>query len=163
MNMISTSVSLEYFQFEEDFVEDNIRCIPMIVRFKLDACGIKLKLREWSHLLAPEREALATMPCVSKSEIDGYRRYLEQLVWLRTGQEATPLSPIEDAPWEYGKDVPEIVQTRLTEHEREISFRQWNELRVLQRFALIKLSSSGHEHKNFERALKEFNLIGYAE
>ena len=157
--MISPAVSIEYFQFEEDFVEDNIRCIPMIVRYKLDVCGIKLKLREWSHLLPSEREDLATLPCVSKAEIDYYRRYLEQLVRQRTGQEATPLAPIVDAPWEYGKDVPEIVRARLTEHERDVTFRQWNKLRVLQRFALIKLSSSGHEQMNFERALKEFGLI----
>ncbi|WP_353849846.1 nitrate reductase associated protein, partial [Hydrotalea sp.] len=31
---------IEYFQFEEDFVEENVRCIPMIVRFKMDAVGI---------------------------------------------------------------------------------------------------------------------------
>ena len=40
---------IEYFDFEEDFVEKNIRCIPMIVRFKMDEAGIKLKLSEWSR------------------------------------------------------------------------------------------------------------------
>jgi hypothetical protein len=32
MNTVIESVMPEYFRFEEDFVEDNIRCIPMIVR-----------------------------------------------------------------------------------------------------------------------------------
>ena len=45
-----------YFNFEEDFVENNVRCIPMIVRFKLDACGIKLKLSEWSKMVIEERK-----------------------------------------------------------------------------------------------------------
>lgn len=159
--MIATyqPLPVEYFQFEEDFIEDNIRCIPMIVRYKLDACGIKLKLREWSQLRPHERESLATAPCDQEEDVNRYRRYLQALVWHRTGQAATPLAPIIDAPWEYGKAVPEIVRTRLSEHHHEISFLQWNGLRELQRFALIKLSSSEHEHKNFGKALKEFNLL----
>lgn len=158
MNTTFQSVAKEYFLFEEDFIEDNIRCIPMIVRYKLDACGIKLKLREWSRFRSVEREALASMPCVTGHDIAKYRRYLEGLIWHHTGQTATPLTPIIDAPWKYGKDVPEIVRTRLDEHQSFISFLQWNGLRELQRFALIKLSSSEHEHKNFKKALVEFNL-----
>jgi hypothetical protein len=148
----------EYFRFEEDFVEDNIRCIPMIVRYKLDACGIKLKLREWSLLRPSERENLATLPCLSETEILQYRHYLEALVLSRTGQAATALPPITDAPWEHGKEIPEIVRERFSEHDREISCFQWNALRELQRFALIKLSASAHEHRNFGKALEEFNL-----
>src|SRR5688572_30077237 len=30
---------IEYFAFEEDFMEENVRCIPMIVRFKMDKSG----------------------------------------------------------------------------------------------------------------------------
>jgi len=151
-------VPTEYFLFEEDFVEDNIRCIPMIVRYKLDACGIKLKLREWSLLIPAERETLATMACTNLLEVARYRRYLKGLIWHRTGQDATPLAPIVDAPWDYGKQVPESVMLRLHEGNQQISISQWNSLRVLQRFALVKLSASGHEHKNFATALREFNL-----
>lgn len=158
MNTLAESVPVEYFTFEEDFVEDNIRCIPMIVRYKLDACGIKLKLKEWSLLSTSEREALATMVCDESASIARYRQYLQGLIWNRTGQAATPLPPIVDAPWEYGKEIPDVVQGRLCEHHLQVSFWQWNNLRVLQRFALIKLSTSAHEHKNFLKALREFNL-----
>ena len=44
----------EGFVFEEDFVEENVRCIPMTVRFKMDAAGIKLKLAESTR--GPSRE-----------------------------------------------------------------------------------------------------------
>lgn len=37
-----------FFKFEADFV-DTLRCVPMIVRFKLDTVGIKLSLRAWSR------------------------------------------------------------------------------------------------------------------
>ena len=45
---------IEYFYFEEDFVVDNVRCIPMIIRFKMDAAGIKLRLSEWSRFSVDE-------------------------------------------------------------------------------------------------------------
>jgi len=54
---------VEYFNFEEDFVEKNIRCIPMIVRFKMDRAGIKLKLDEWSKFSTAERIELGRKPC----------------------------------------------------------------------------------------------------
>jgi hypothetical protein len=40
---------LQIFDFERDFA-GSLRCIPMIVRFKLDQCGVKLSLRQWSQL-----------------------------------------------------------------------------------------------------------------
>jgi len=58
-----------YFKFEEDFVEENIRCIPMCVRFKLDACGIKLKLSEWSKMKFEERNLLCRLECNDSVEI----------------------------------------------------------------------------------------------
>ena len=70
----------QYFKFEEDFVEDNVRCIPMIVRFKLDACGIKLKLAEWCKFSAEQRTLLADLPCEKTIEVASYRQYLQQLI-----------------------------------------------------------------------------------
>ncbi len=49
----------QYFRFEEDFVEDGVCRIPMTVRFKLDACGIKLKLEHWTRFTPKERGRLA--------------------------------------------------------------------------------------------------------
>ena len=71
---LNTIINLEkreavYFKFEGDFVEENIRCIPMCVRFKLDACGIKLQLREWSKMSIIERNSLAEMPCITDKDI----------------------------------------------------------------------------------------------
>jgi hypothetical protein len=39
----------ELFVFEGDFV-DNLRCIPMQVRYKLDTCSIKLRLSDWNRI-----------------------------------------------------------------------------------------------------------------
>ena len=50
------------FAFEDDFVA-SLRCVPMAVRFKLDACGVKLSLRQWSRFSQAERRELLLAPC----------------------------------------------------------------------------------------------------
>src|SRR5688500_2482685 len=82
---------IKYFRFEEDFIEQNVRCIPMIVRFKMDAAGIKLKLAEWSKFGVAERKELAVMKCSTSKEVSEYRIYLEDLVRHHTGHVATSM------------------------------------------------------------------------
>lgn len=155
---MTTLVATQYFDFEADFVEDNIRCIPMIVRFKLDACGIKLKLSEWSKLDSYEREVLANMTGDKGDEVVRYRSYLQGLILSRTGQPATLLPPTNKPGWSVLSDIPHSIKERINELNKSITLRQWQRLTILQRFALFKLSSGGHEHKNFLKALVEFNL-----
>lgn len=148
-----------FFKFEEDFVEASIRCIPMIVRFKLDACGIKLKLAEWSKMTAEEREDLAMAACESSQEMAGYRHKLTQLIFSRTGNPATPI-PVPDAPaWSRTDEIPYTIREKLRESSYDLSLSQWQRLTHLQRFALLKLSYPGHENKNFPKAMVEFGLV----
>ena len=149
-----------YFRFEEDFVEANIRCIPMIVRFKLDACGIKLKLAEWSRMDAAEREHLATAGCTSPEEIARYREDLRRVIRTRTGKEATAIAVEERPAWTVTDEIPRTVEEKLSEGHGSVSLQQWKQLTVLQRFVLVKLSYPGHENRNFPRALAEFGLAG---
>lgn len=147
-----------YFNFEDDFVEDNIRCIPMCVRFKLDACGIKMQLREWSKISVSERNNLANMKCTTNRDIQNYRNYLKQIIFNKTKNNATEL-PVERNPlWNNINEIPQSLIERLQEFNWLISLRQWRELSILQRFALMKLCKPGHEHKNFPKAVKEFGL-----
>jgi len=150
---------MEHFKFEQDFVEDNVRCIPMVVRFKLDACGVKLKLAEWSTFSASERTMLAMTPCNTYDNVMRYREHLRLLVWKHTGSEATPLSVDENPLWSILSRIPDMLLAKLQELGARISLQQWQSLSDLQRFALIKLSAAKHEQKNFPKALKEFNLF----
>jgi hypothetical protein len=147
-----------YFQFEEDFVENNVRCIPMSVRFKLDACGIKLKLAEWSRLNVTERENLANFSCEAPDEIAQYRQYLKQLVFTHTGNHATDLPVMQNPTWGLLDEIPYPLQEKLNEFKWSVSLQQWKSLSDLQRFALLKLSYPGHENKNFPKAMMEFGL-----
>lgn len=156
---VSLATESLHFQFEEDFMEDNIRCIPMIVRFKLDAVGIKLTLAEWSKFNAFERNNLTIRACSSNHEIESYRHYLCQLVNKYTGNQPTDLA-IDSAPaWADFGQVHPSLQAKAEEHNWFISIAQWRSLNNLQRFALLKLYRPGHENKNFPKAMKEFNLV----
>jgi hypothetical protein len=148
-----------YFQFEEDFIEEGIRCIPMIVRFKLDACGIKLKLSEWSKLSINERDTLCELECNKQVELKFYRNYLRQLVYNYTGKEATELKIDTDPGWAHTDEIPFSFQQELAKYHWKISLPQWKSLSNLKRFALMKLSKAGHENKNFPKAVKEFGLV----
>jgi hypothetical protein len=156
---MDTLTQIQYFQFEEDFIEDNVRCIPMIVRFKLDACGIKLKLVEWCRMNVSERQSLAQLPCETQEEIDSYRHYLKETILLRTGNDATELPLMQHPAWGRVDEIPFPLQEKLKEFNWVLSVQRWQTLNDLQRFALLKLSYPSHENKNFPRAMREFQLV----
>ncbi|ABA24144.1 conserved hypothetical protein [Trichormus variabilis ATCC 29413] len=148
----------DFFKFEADFV-DSLRCIPMQVRYKLDTCGIKLKLSDWNQMTQAEREALVELPCTTTAEIQYYQEYIQQLIVNRTGTLPTTL-PIESEPaWLDSKAIPISIQDKAQETGVIVTLSQWENLSPLQRFALIKLSRSGHENKNFPKAIAEFNIV----
>ena len=150
---------IEYFDFEEDFMEENIRCIPMVVRFKMDLAGIKLKLGEWRRFHPAERVELALLPTSSSEEIKYYRKNLIRLITKHTGKEATSM-PVDNQPaWQNLTEIPKILEEKLSEDKLEISISQWHVLTDIQRFALLKLCRPGHENKNFPKAMVEFGLI----
>lgn len=149
---------MEFFQFEADFV-DSLRCIPMQVRFKLDTCGIKLKLSHWNHFSPTERQSLVEQPCTTKTEIQAYREVLQQLVKKYNGAPAAEL-PVESHPdWMDEKIIPHSIKEKAEENGVTVTHQQWVTLTPVQRFALLKLSRSNHENKNFLPAMQEFHLL----
>ena len=147
-----------FFDFEADFV-DSFRCIPMAVRMKLDTCGVKVKLAEWSHFTKQECERLVELPCEETAEISAYRDYLHQLISIQTGHEPALLA-IDPAPsWLDERQIPSSILVKASEDGVEITLAQWQHLTPLQRFALIKLTRSAHENHNFLPAMKEFGLV----
>ncbi|MBI1768239.1 MAG: nitrate reductase associated protein [Bacteroidetes bacterium] len=162
MNSVTDNlkVKIEYFNFEQDFMEDNIRCIPMIARFKLDGCGIKLKLKEWNKMTVEERENLANFSTDSVDELNAYREYLEKLILQYTKEKPTYLADDQrNTLWSMTDRLPSQLQEKLSELKMNISTGQWKNLSVLQRYALLKLTRPGHENRNFPKAMKEFGLI----
>jgi len=150
--------SQDFLNFEADFIE-SLRCIPMIVRMKLDTCGVKLKLDHWNHFSAVEKQDLVTTYCATTPEIEEYRAYVQNLVASKTGKSAKTLTIDPNPAWLNQNQIPSSLEEKLSEFNQQISLQSWAELSSLQRFALIKLSRPSHENRNFLPALKEFNLI----
>ncbi|WP_353718536.1 nitrate reductase associated protein [Dyadobacter sp. 676] len=150
------AIETRFFAFESDFV-GSLRCIPMIVRYKLDTCRVKLQLADWARLNYDEKDLLAEMPCHTGPEIEIYTDYVNELVWKYTNTVPGLLKNL-DPSWLYA-DVPAEVHERTQEWNcPAISASQWMRLDILERFALVKLSRSGHEGRNFPRALAELGL-----
>jgi hypothetical protein len=150
---------IAHFKFEEDFVESDIRCIPMIARFKLDACGIKLKLQEWGRMNEEERIHVSTYPCNTEEEIRVYRQFLKAVILYRTGNMAQEIEIDSNPEWANTNKIPEMVKQKSTEIGFFMELKQWQRLNALQRFVLVKLSRPGHENKNFPIAVHEFGLV----
>jgi hypothetical protein len=149
----------DFFDFEADFV-DSLRCIPMVVRFKLDTCGVKLKLHHWNQFNQEERLALVESPCQTETEIQDYRSLIYQFVDAHGGDRPSDL-PIDSHPeWMNEITIPNSVQEKARSLGQFVSLNEWQDLEPLERFVLIKLSRSNHENKNFLPALKEFHLGG---
>ena len=148
----------QLFAFEQDFVA-TLRCIPMAVRLKLDVCGIKLSLRQWSRFTQVERGGLRLSPCSTPAEISAYRTALVALVALRANEAAKPLLDPPGGQWDDAARVP----PRVTEFARSLGLAppsrdRWRQLTRLQRFALIKLTRDKHDNVNFAPAMQEFGM-----
>ena len=150
---------IEYFQFEEEFMENNMRCIPMIIRSKMDMAGIKLKLSEWKRFSTEERFELSLMSCGFNEGSEQYAGYLAGLIKKHTGRNPTSMEVNKTPAWKELHSMPGILVEKLKEFDWNLSIAQWKCLTDLQRFALVKLCRPGHENKNFPKAMKEFNLV----
>lgn len=147
------------FDFESDFA-GSLRCIPMIVRMKLDLCGIKLTLRQWSRFTHEDRAALVDKPGETPTEQAAYRQHVLELVQSRSDEPARFLPPESHESWQQPDQMPDdIAQQAGADDISPPTDTQWADLSPLQRFALIKLARSKHENENFVPAMKEFGLL----
>ena len=145
------------FDFEADFARD-LRCIPMAVRRKLDMVGLKLGLHHWHRLSAEERQRLLAWPD-APGDLERLGQWLRQRTAAMPEGEARPLAPAEREPWQQGLEWPDSLLQACRDLGLPLPAEGWTRLSELQRFALVKLSRPGHEHRNLPRALAEFDLI----
>jgi len=150
------------FDFEQDG-RYPLRRIPMIVRFKLDACGIKLPLLAWTLLTREQRESLVALPCGTDAEKLAFRREVAAMLQPHADnpEAIAEFVPVESSPaWADVSVVPEQVRAQLAELVLPVPTpTQWQALTELQRFALMKLTRAGHKNANLLPALREFGLV----
>ena len=148
------------FEFERDFA-GTLRCIPMAVRLKLDRCGIKVSLKQWSRFTREERAELLGRSCDTPEATQSYAQYLAGLIETRANQPVEYLGPASTVEWDDATQVPaRLVAWAESIAVRAPSVEQWARLSSLQRFALFKLTRPGHDNDNFRPAMQEFGLLG---
>lgn len=147
-----------FFNFEADFVQ-SLRCVPMIVRYKLDMCGVKLSLRSWSRFDHTTRARLVGVPVGTAEEIADYGVMVYAAI-VAAGEQPVLLEIDSDAPWMKRQCIPATVASKAGELAIALGGdERWEALSALQRFALVKLTRGGHENKNFIPALREFGML----
>jgi hypothetical protein len=146
-----------FFEFERDFVT-SLRCIPMQVRYKLDSCGVKLKLDHWNRFSPEQKQTLVEQPCGNAAAAAAYRQQLQAWVITQTGRPAKVLEIDPAPPWGDGGAIPAELLVQVQAHHLSLSLAQWAGLSPLQRFVLLKLSRPSHENRNFVPAMVEFGL-----
>ncbi|WP_336944664.1 nitrate reductase associated protein [Asaia sp. HN010] len=149
----------DFFAFEQDFA-GTLRCIPMRVRLKLDCCGIKLSLRQWSQFPPQTRRDLLNQPCETAPDQAAYHDRLLALIAAHCDEPPKALASNDDLLWRDTSSVPDCVLAQaLRDDVQPPSLTVWQTLDPLQRFVLVKLARSRHENENFVPALQEFDLI----
>ncbi|NVN42569.1 nitrate reductase associated protein [Asaia siamensis] len=156
---MSFDPNADFFAFEQDFA-GTLRCIPMRVRLKLDSCGIKLSLRQWSQLPAEIRRDLMHLACESPSEQIVYRDRLIAFIEAHCDEPPKALGANDESLWRETTSVPGCVLAQAEQDDvAPPDLATWKTLHPLQRFALVKLARSRHENENFVPALREFDLL----
>ena len=144
------------FQFEIELAESLIY-LPMVVRFKLDTCGLKLKLAEWRSLSIEDRRAVMGAPCMTSDEIRRYREEVITVVERHTGAQPASFLPDPAPEWQREASIPDSVVQRMNEIQVATPGQaQWRSLTALQRYTLVRLARSRHGENHFIPALREF-------
>ncbi|MET0352029.1 MAG: nitrate reductase associated protein [Rhizobacter sp.] len=150
-------MEVQFFEFEAEFVR-SLRRVPMIVRFKMDQCGLKLPLRAWNLFDDSVRGRLVVLPTTSPTDTIRYRDFV--VAALEAADLPVVTVDVEPLPaWMNRSAIPEPVVRKV----RSLALGEpepalWSNLNPLQRFALTKLTRGSNEHGKFLPALREFGL-----
>ncbi len=134
------------FAFERDEFSD-LNWIPLVIRYRLDSCGLKLSLSAWQKLPFAERARLLELPFGDSEEVQAWISVLNSSLAIQGGG-----PPVSMPRWEEPKEPPSAVKERL---EGPLN---WDLLSPLQRYALCKLAASKTPDRYFPKALREFSI-----
>ncbi|WP_244814449.1 nitrate reductase associated protein [Caballeronia sp. Lep1P3] len=148
------------FGFEVES-SDNLRFIPLAVRFNLDRFGMRITLDQWQMLPYDDRALLARFPVEDEVEVEkNFDLALEEM--MKTHANAAPEKIERDADpvWNHADAVPEtVIRQSSLAGVSPPSLSHWAALDRFQRYALAKLSrNTDKQNHDFAPAMREFGL-----
>lgn len=146
------------FQFEGP-VHQELDCVPLCPRRKLDLAGLKLSLAGWQAMTRAERLALCHLPVESPEDLETYREVLRGFA-ARAG---TALSPLQD-PDATGRiwnapEIPALLAGRLGALGVKLDAASWRALDEESRYALCKLAVPKRNPLKLHAACVELGLL----
>lgn len=155
-------VTLEqaFFGFEAHY-QRTLQCMPISLRRKLDACGLKLSLAQWRALPRPLRETLLEAPADTPRATTRLAQLLRRRA-ERMGWPDLACVPPECALGDPNSPYPAVVSKFAADGLAPPDHARWRALTPLQRYALGKLArrgGDGHSALNWREALVEFRLV----
>ena len=148
------------FKFEVESSE-NLRFIPLAVRFNLDRFGLRITLDQWQMLPYDDRVLLARFPVEADREIEpNFDRAVDEMLRTHANVEPEKFAPDADPVWAHADAVPEtVIRQSSLAGVSSPSLSRWAELDPFQRYALAKLARrTGELNHDFLPAMREFGL-----
>ncbi|MEI6000272.1 nitrate reductase associated protein [Paraburkholderia bengalensis] len=149
------------FNFEIESSE-NLKFIPMVVRFNLDRFGLRISLAQWQMLPHEDRALLARFPVEDDTAIEpNFDHALFEMMRTHANVEPEWFTPEDNPAW---RDVAAVPETVL--HQAQLAnlsppgAEQWARLNPFQRYVLAKLARKRESNHDFVPAMKEFGLAG---
>jgi hypothetical protein len=119
-----------------------------------------VSLKQWSHFTREDRGRLLTLLCDTLENVRSYRQCVVTMIEARTTDKAKDIAVERCPEWDDGTRIPDQLNAYgVALGLLPLSLPQWAGLTPLQRYALLKLSRSGHDNDNFLPALREFDLL----
>lgn len=159
---VSDGVEVRLFEFERH-LRTSLRRFPLVVRYKLDACGAQIALEDWQRLSLAERGLLVAHPIGTPGQRATYLKTLDQIVSQRCGRLATRIAPAPLDPFGDAMAVPEQIEAQCRrDGVVPISLAQWRGLSPLAHYSLLKLSRPEHRNRGFRDLLMELTRTARA-
>ncbi|MGO4332896.1 nitrate reductase associated protein [Cupriavidus sp. 2TAF22] len=150
---------LPLFVFEIEAC-DNLKYVPMCLRFNLDFYGYTFSLLEWQALPVEAREALAGFPPATAGNAGDFASSLRDIMQKHLNKVPETFPPDAQAAWLQASKIPDSVLAQYALAElAPITGEAWSGLSILKRYVLTKMSLRGVRNHCFVPALLEFGLV----
>jgi hypothetical protein len=142
------------FRFEDSFADD-LRFMPLSIRYRLDLAGLKLKLEDWLRIPVAARDRLLRMPAGDGEDIAAFKQEVLDIAASNGCRPPAAIGPLERAAWRGEAGIPEAVLAACAKMGRDAPREAWAGFTEFRRYALFKLACSEREPGAFAAALGE--------